>query len=101
MSHQHDVRIALIKHNMASTIFNAPFGEVNAAALYDTGAMLSVMSVGFYELIGSPPLRRFQWRLVGAGGNPLRVHGIYTLKMGLENVRNTSIDDHNTLQLHL
>ena len=44
---------------------------------------MSVMSLSFYEVLGSPQLRRFQRRLVGAGGNSLRVHGVCSLRMKL------------------
>ena len=77
------LRIAMIKNAAPSTLFNVQFGKINAAALYDTGAMLSVISLSFYEVLGSPQLRRFQRRLVGAGGDSLRVHGVCSLKMKL------------------
>ena len=83
MAGQHSVRIAMIQQDTPSTVFKVQFGKLRAGALYDTGAMLSVMSVSFYEMLKTEPLRRFQRRLVGANGKSLRVHGICTMKMQL------------------
>ena len=77
------MRIELIASGVPKMLFEATIHGVFGAALYDTGAMVSVMSRGFYETIGGPKLSTFNRRLVGANGSPLMTYGVCSVDVAL------------------
>ena len=68
---QHEVRIAMIHKaggKIPMMVFEVECEDIHGGGLYDTGAMVSLMSRGFYERIGAPQLWAYNKRMVGAMG---------------------------------
>ena len=83
---QHEMRISMIQKSAGrapTMVFEVQCGEVFGGGLYDTGAMVTLMSRSFYEKVGSPVLWAYTKRMVGVNGAPIQSFGVCKLKVSV------------------
>ena len=86
---QHETRISMIRKASGRTptmVFEVNCAGIHGGGLYDTGAMVSLMSRSFHERLGTPPLWEYHKRMVGANGVPLQAFGVCRLKVTMESL---------------